>query len=518
MAYYSTHPISLIAFCVVSTGTFWLTRYIWKGLSGGPKAPLPPGPRLLPVVGSLFDIDVSEPWLAYTRWAKKYGDIVHFRVLGKDHIVINSETVARELLEKRSKSYSDRPSVATNHLFGLDFNTALLPYSDRWKSHRKIYHQTFRPESVVVYRAVQFQKAHILLLSLLESPDNFMMHLQTYGASIIMSIVYGYEITHRNDPVVANIQKVIHLAAEGLTPERAALLGTFPFLRNIPAWFPGAAFKRNALVCQKLAPEVFDAPIEHAKKNMVDPSPSTTSAESLVSQILAQAPDQKTLQAMKDCAASSFLESTLSIFVLAMVLHPDVQERAQMEIDTVIGEGRLPDSNDRPSLPYVEALFRELFRWHTAVPLSVPTVAAHEDVFNGYLIPKGAIITTNQWAMAYDEDRYPDPYRFHPERHLTEDGKLATDSGAPAFGFGRRICPGRYIGDASVWIALASMLALFRFEKAVDSEGQKVEIEPVFVTGVARHLLAFPCSIKSRSAEREELVRSCFDGATNKDV
>jgi cytochrome P450 len=56
-------------------------------------------------------------------------------------------------------------------------------------------------------------------------------------------------------------------------------------------------------------------------------------------------------------------------FLLAMVLYPDAQKRAQAEIDSVIGRDRLPTFEDRASLPYVDAIVRETFRWNPVLPL-----------------------------------------------------------------------------------------------------------------------------------------------------
>lgn len=62
------------------------------------------------------------------------------------------------------------------------------------------------------------------------------------------------------------------------------------------------------------------------------------------------------------------IDTTLHVFMLAMLLHPDAQQKAQAELDTVIGNGRLPTCTDRDSLPYVNALVLEIMRWHSAVP------------------------------------------------------------------------------------------------------------------------------------------------------
>lgn len=80
----------------------------------------------------------------------------------------------------------------------------------------------------------------------------------------------------------------------------------------------------------------------------------------------------------------------MGTFFHAMTLFPDVQQRAKQELDTVIGCERLITYKDRPLLPYVEALFREVMRWRPVVPLSVAYAGTSDDVYKGYYIPKGA--------------------------------------------------------------------------------------------------------------------------------
>jgi cytochrome P450 len=62
---------------------------------------------------------------------------------------------------------------------------------------------------------------------------------------------------------------------------------------------------------------------------------------------------------------------TLLVFLLAMVLHPDVQGKAQADIDRVVGKDRLPDFNDRPMLPYMDAIMRETLRWNPTIPFGL---------------------------------------------------------------------------------------------------------------------------------------------------
>ncbi|KAG1785858.1 cytochrome P450, partial [Suillus plorans] len=136
--------------------------------------------------------------------------------------------------------------------------------------------------------------------------------------------------------------------------------------------------------------------------------------------------------------------ATLMVFFLAMVLYPEVQKRAQAEIDSVVGKERLPTFEDRASLPYIEAVMRETWRWQPVAPLGVPHAASSDDVYDGYFIPKGAIITYNTWSdMFLPASRYPDASSFIPERFLNSDGALTNDDPAEyIFGLGRRVCPG----------------------------------------------------------------------------
>ena len=77
------------------------------------------------------------------------------------------------------------------------------------------------------------------------------------------------------------------------------------------------------------------------------------------------------------------------MFTLAMMLYPEVQKKAQEEIDRVVGSSRLPTLADRASLPYVDALYREVLRWHPGAPLSFAHVTLKDDVYKGFHIPKG---------------------------------------------------------------------------------------------------------------------------------
>ncbi|KIK96423.1 hypothetical protein PAXRUDRAFT_825949 [Paxillus rubicundulus Ve08.2h10] len=483
----------------------------FKRKRDGAKQRLPPGPRPTPILGNITGIDARNPWKTYTKWAAEYGDIIYTQLLGQDIIVLSSERVARDLLDRRSHNYSSRPAslIPINELFGTEFSSIFLPYGDRWRLHRRLFHQAFNMNAASSFRPIQMETAHDLMMNLFMTPDDFPAHVQALSIATIMAIVYDYKASSRHDPVVAYVEKTIEIAMQEVRPEVAAVIGAFPFLKYLPPWFPGASFKRNALISQECCAKWVDAPFQHVKRNMA----GGTAAQSMVSDILTRIQDTartegdaaymektaKEASASAYAAASETTFSTLSTFILAMVLYPEAQKRAQAEIDSVIGSNltRLPVWEDRSSLPYIDAIIKETMRWHPVAPLGIPHATVDDDVYEGYYIPKGATILVNAWAMSRDPANYPRPDEFLPERFLTSEYGTNGETPSFAFGFGRRVCVGRYVADASLWAAIVSMLAIFHFEPApgcdLGPEGENV----VWTEGVTTHP-KFPCKITPR--------------------
>jgi hypothetical protein len=94
------------------------------------------------------------------------------------------------------------------------------------------------------------------------------------------------------------------------------------------------------------------------------------------------------------------IASTLEIFLLAMIFHPDAQLTAHNELDAVVGSNRLVSFEDRSNLPYVEALCKELLRWHPLAPTAFPHRLIQDDVVGEYFIPAGTTVLGNSWSVA----------------------------------------------------------------------------------------------------------------------
>jgi len=180
--------------------------------------------------------------------------------------------------------------------------------------------------------------------------------------------------------------------------------------------------------------------------------------------------------------------STLVVFMINMVLHPEVQMKAQTEIDAVVGPDRLPEFSDQPSLRYIEYIVQETFRWHPVSPLGVPHKSLKDDVYRGMFIPKGSIVLANAFSMGRDDSVYQSPDAFNPDRFIPQsEGGRGEPFPSGGFGFGRRVCPGQHFATASIWAAIAVILATLDIRKEIGLDGKEITPKVVFTAGLTSH-------------------------------
>jgi cytochrome P450 len=165
-----------------------------------------------------------------------------------------------------------------------------------------------------------------------------------------------------------------------------------------------------------------------------------------------------------------------------MVLHQDIQKKARQEIDMCIGPNSHVRDTDVPNLPYLQAIVKEVLRLHPPGPLLSWARLAVQDIHvDKTLVPAGTTAMVNMWAISHDSSIWEDPLTFKPERFLKEDVSImGSDLRLAPFGAGRRVCPGRALGLATVHLWLAQLLHNFVWlpTQPVDlSESLKLSLE-----------------------------------------
>ncbi|KAA1473740.1 cytochrome P450 [Dentipellis sp. KUC8613] len=440
--------------------------------------PFPPGPPCIPLIGNYLSLPARQPWITYAEWSKTFcSDVISLQAFGRLSIIVNTKEAAKELLECRSAKYSDRPFPVMTEIMGWAWATSLMPYSNAWRVRRRLLHETFHTTAALTYRPHQRAEVHKMLQRLRADPQRFALNLLGFAsmaASIAMTIAYGVMDPRESDRFLHLAEASVSMFSNAVFPG-AAVVNALPFLRHLPAWLPGMGFKPYAQKCSRLAMDMRDLPWEFFKKGMADKYYMKDDGE----------------QAMKDACAVTYAGtvSALSTSVLALFLHPAVQRRAQQEIDRVVGRQRLPAFEDRDGLPYIEAVYREILRWKPVTPLSVFRAVLEDDVYEGHFIPKGTEVFANVWAMTHDPAEYPDPEAFIPERFLQPEGTLNGDDMRIVFGFGRRFCSGQHLADATLWMTIVSILAVFNLDPAKDEKGENIVVKAEYTDGMIRCVL-----------------------------
>lgn len=158
-----------------------------------------------------------------------------------------------------------------------------------------------------------------------------------------------------------------------------------------------------------------------------------------------------------------------------MVLHPEIQLKAQAEIENIVGSSRVVSDSDIPNLPYLQAIVKECLRVHPPGPLlSWARLAIHDVHVGDHFVPAGTTAMVNMWAITHDEKVWSEPEMYKPERFIDEDvSVMGSNLKLAPFGSGRRVCPGKAMGLASVHLWLAMLLQSFKWVPSAD----KVDVD-----------------------------------------
>ncbi|CAE6435246.1 unnamed protein product [Rhizoctonia solani] len=507
-----------VLYASLSALTLVCLRKCW-GTMGQIKKKHPPSPQSFPVVGNLFSIPLEMEHIAYTKLGKLLNtDIVFLRLFGYNFIVINSSQVATDLLDKRSALYSDRlcpPMVGDPTLMDWGRNPVLTGYNDVWRQYRRMMNNWLNARAVTQFHHIQEQQIQGLLRRLLlvqgdpEPFEKVKRALFYNAASSMLKLAYGYTLEGDNDPIFEDIQHTNdHVVIAGMFTN--FLVNIFPSLSRVPDWFPGTGWKRTAREWGAQKDRSQSIPYEWTKSQMASGTAETSILSALLqnqslTSDLSEAERERHLKEVAGIivAAGTDTSSTVLVnFVAAMVSNPHVQAKAQKELDDVLGPLSLPTMADRGRLPYIQNLIQEVLRWQPVTPTGIPHTCWNDDNYKGYQIEKGTVVIGNLWAMTRDEKIYKNPETFDPDRF--QDPNLPY---SPAFGWGRRKCPGIHFAEASLFIIASSLLATFTFSKKKDATGKTIEPQIEGVSNaIVLELKPFDFELHLRSADHRRLI------------
>ncbi|KAE9381135.1 cytochrome p450 monooxygenase [Stipitochalara longipes BDJ] len=499
------------------------------------KYPLPPGPKGSLIIGNLRQVPAERSDVQFAQWAKEFSkfdrdlasivkhmssngdtesDIIYVNLLGQPVIVLNSVKSAIDLLDKKGAIYSDRPPFVVLEALGFKPNLALIGDGAQFRKLRKAYGNFLSARSSLAYRDAQLKYADKMAEEIKESPENWHSYLSRFATRVIFSVAFAIDVEDEDDPYFKLADKmgwiISNMGNNGIT-----ILDIAPWVQHLPYWI--AKFIPSVKYVQDHAPTIkefhqrpFDEVVQNFKAGTLQPS----FIGRLINARETRAADEE--EAIKNftdselrgtggslySAGQDTTFSTETTFVMAMVLAPEVQTRAQKEIDAVTKGARMPTFDDWAALPIVERIVYETLRFHPAVPNGVPHRTLKEDIYCNMYIPKGnSMVIANAWAMLHDSEIYKDPFTFNPDRYLPlSEGGADEPIPTGQFGFGRRVCPGQYLGFASIWIVVATILAKFDISPVKDEEEKDILPRLEFSTGITSHPMPFSCTFTPRKS------------------
>jgi len=297
----------------------------------------------------------------------------------------------------------------------------------------------------------------------------------------------------------------------------AFLVDLLPLLKYIPSWFPLASFQKFAEEGRRSILSMISRPYLHVKHQIAE----GTAMPCFVVECLQNwrsGPEEKeeeidrlvmwTAGAMYGGGGESTY-ATILAFMMALALYPEVQARAKAEIKTVVGTDRLPSLQDRPALPYIKATIKEALRWRPALPLGIARRTGKDDFYRGHFIPAGTIVLPNVWEIAKDETSGIPSSEFAPERFLPTSGttELPPDPHDYAFGFGRRTCPGRTLGENSLFLLVSGIIATVTITMKMDDMGNPLPLRSEFTGGLVSYPLPYDINIQPDTNRTYEIVQ-----------
>ncbi|KXH66031.1 cytochrome P450 [Colletotrichum salicis] len=446
----------------------------------------PPGPPTIPFLGNLHQIPLTKPFIQFAAWSRTYGS--HGLVglsLGPSNkaVVLNTWQSVRDLLDQRGALYSSRPYVPIVEYVlppPGDIHLVFMRYGPKWRKERKTITDFLKDEEVDKLVLLQDAESSQMMHELLCEPAGYHDHILRYFGAIIMSSVFGTRGKDFSDE--GKIKKFFECQAEwaGMLDQGAVPpFDVLPFLRYVPDFLtPWRGWKLRAADLKLKQNGLYHDLFEDAKALIGQGK----AEDSFVAGLLRDNEKEGYSDIELEYIAGFLMEGgsdttagAFETFVLAMLAYPDIQKRAQAEVDAVFGEsGVRGERLTAETLPYIKACFLETLRWRPGFPMAIPHATTRDDIYKGYNIPAETTILMNIWAINHDSDEYEDPDTFEPERFMknplgvksrdqVSKGAIEDQSRRPtySFGAGRRICAGQRMAENSMLMTMSKLLWCF---------------------------------------------------------
>ncbi|RDX68735.1 Cytochrome P450 83B1, partial [Mucuna pruriens] len=455
---------------------------------------LPPGPRGLPIIGNLHQLNISILHLQLWQLSKKYGPLFSLQLGLRPAIVISSPKLAKEVMKDHDLEFCGRPKLLGQQKLSYNgLEMIFSPYGDFWREIKKIcVVHVLSPKRVSALSSIrQFEVKQMIKKISGHASSSKVTNLNELLTSLTSTIICRIAYGRRYDDEGTERSKF-----HGMLNECQAIMVTFFISDYIPflGWIDKlrglhARLERIFKELDNFYQEVID---EH-----MDPNRKIPENEDITG-VLLQLQKQRSFFVdltndhikavlMDMLVAGTDATSVTAVGAMtALLKNPRVMKKVQEEIRTLGGKRDFLDEDEIQKFPYFKAVIKEILRLHLPAPLLVQRETNEPCIIDGYEIPAKTIVYVNAWAIHRDPTAWKDPDVFLPERFLdsTIDFR-GQDFELIPFGAGRRICPGMPMAIASLDLILANLLNSFDWE--LPAGMRKEDIDTEVLPGITQH-------------------------------
>lgn len=441
----------------------------------GKPANFPPGPPCLPIVGSALSLkrlcrEKKYLHLALDHLAQQYDSPVIGLKLGHERTVaVLTHDVVQQVHTR--EEYGGRPYNFFIKLRcmgarrGITFTDGALWHEQRTFAVRHLKHLGFGKQATDNLITTEV----LGLLETLRKEGDGGRRAASVGGyvtpcvlNVLWVMVTGIRFSSWDDSRLQRLMQLMSQRSRAFDMSFGTL-NQFPWIRFIaPEW---SGYRIITRINDELKQIIMEA--INAHRNTYNPNVTNDLIDAYLHEMEARkhlrSSNFSYEQLMQICmdffiAGAIPIGATLDFFVLMMLLHPEAQQKAQKEIDSVVGRNRLPQLSDKTKLPYLEAVLLELQRMYTITPVTGPRRVTKDTTLHGYNIPKDTTVLISLWSVHRDQEHWGDPDVFRPERFIDTYGQLIKDDWLLNFGVGKRRCLGEALGRSCVFLFSAGIL------------------------------------------------------------
>ncbi|CAH7379044.1 cytochrome P450 2B1 [Phodopus roborovskii] len=454
----------------------FLMGFLLLLVRGHPKARghLPPGPRPLPLLGNLLQMDRGGLLNSFMRLRDKYGDVFTVHLGPRPVVMLYGTEAIREALVDQAEAFSGRGTIAVVKPVFKDYGM-IFANGERWKALRRFSLATMRDFGMgkrSVEERIQ-EEARCLVEELRKhqgAPLDPTFLLQCITANIICSIVFGERFDYKDRQFL----RLLDLFYQSFSLISSLSSQVFELFSEFLKYFPGP-HKQISKNLQEILDYIGHSVEKH--KATLDPSNPRDFIDTYLLRMEKEKSNPHTEfhhQNLMISVLSLFFagtetsSTTLRYGFLLMLKYPHVAEKVQKEIDQVIGSHRLPALDDRTKMPYTEAVIHEIQRFSDLIPIGVPHKVTKDTLFRGYLLPKDTEVYPILSSALHDPQYFAQPDTFNPDHFLDANGALKKNEALMPFSIGKRICLGEGIARNELFLFFTTILQNFSVSSPVD--------------------------------------------------